>query len=71
MYRYYRMKMGCCPATFVTCLLTIIGVIPLSLIGGSLASVLITVLGILPLVFWTISYIVRLLYHYKRLVCCL
>ena len=69
-YRHYRMKMSCCPAIFLTCFLTVIGVVPLSLVGGSIASCLITLLGIFPLFFWTISYILRLLYHYNRLICC-
>lgn len=61
---------GCCCATFLTLLLALFPILPLALLGGVLASVLITALGIIPILFWTLSYLLRLVYHYGRLVLC-
>ena len=63
-------KCRCFSAFLVTLLLTIIAVVPGALIGGSLASVIITVIGILPLIFWSLSYLIRVCYHYNRLIWC-
>ena len=72
LYRYFRnsRKMKCFCATLLTLILSILAVIPLALIGGALASILITVIGILPLTFWTLSYLIRVIYHYLRNISC-
>ena len=63
-------KCRCVPAFLATFFITLIGVIPGALLGGSLASVLITLIGLIPLIFWSLSYLLRVCYHYNRLICC-
>ena len=69
-YYYYTKKWYCFGAFLWTLFLTLIGIIPLSILGGALASALITLIGLLPGLFWTISYLLRISYHYGRILFC-
>lgn len=71
-FKYFRQqkKYGCCIALIITILLLVLLIVPLTIIGGVLASVVITVVGIIPFYFWTLSYLLRISYHYSRLLCC-
>lgn len=71
-YRFFRgaKKCRCFSAFIMTLLISLIAIIPGSLLGGTLASAIITAVGIIPLTFWTISYLLRVCYHYSRILCC-
>lgn len=60
---------GAC-AALLTFIMSLFLTLPAALILAAICAVIFTIFGALPLAFWTVSYLLRILYHYLRLILC-